>query len=250
MTVKHKLFSLLLTSILSHCTSAQENLFQLTFPENASEYTLWAEMAFKHSVVETIKTLQSTNSALGIDQLDGIQKKLISLPLSVGALAAVFVSSHTAYNKMKPTTARTVSGQAQSYLGKYIDNVSSLDNIARQKQMQYRSHRRAIAQHQGFQIQTAEKLKNLQSQIKTNVHVSRWGKVARGSGFAMVGVLSVGAYLSIIGNTAVIAFEDDLEMQGVLEQFSNDIYNIASRLGVSEGMELAGAFEINSEEGV
>ncbi len=237
--MKHKIFSLLLTATLSHSISA-ENTWG--FQESADEYTLWAEMAFKHTLVSAIKTFKEINTAVGIHHLTENQKKAVAIPLSAGALAVVALSSNAAYNAINAASPKTVSQLTNAYVGQYAKTVSSLNTIAQQKRMQYMRQRRSLAHANNFQPQTAEELKKLQSHIKTPAQprAARWSKAFKGAGVLAIGSISAGAYAGIIGGTAVVAFEDEMEMQMILEQFSNDVHEIAIELEVSEGIELAG----------
>ncbi|MDE0151784.1 MAG: hypothetical protein OXK80_04735 [Bdellovibrionales bacterium] len=255
--MKNKIFFILLNFILSNYTLAEEK-FNILDSVDTEEYVLWAEMAVTHSVVEAIKTFQSTNEALGVDQLNQDQKKMVSIPLSVGALATVALASNSAYNTIGST--RTVTPQANAYLSKYIDQVSSLDDLveygsthsARVRRNKYARARRVLAQQNMFQFQeTTQQLKShITGSSKASV-LSRFNRVARGAGVAVVGALTTGAYLAIIGSTMTVAFANEMEMQLVLEKFSEDIYEIAEILEVSDGMEIAGAFDtIPLETGV
>ena len=244
--MKYKTFSLLFTVMLSYSVSAEENW---EFQENSDEYALWAEMAFKHTLVSAIKTVKKTNTAVGIHHLDENQKKLVALPLSAGALAAVALASNSAYNAINSTSPKTVSQLANTYVGQYAKTVSSLNATAQQRRLQYARHRRSLARVNNFQPQAIEELKKLQSHIKppSQTRFSLWSKALKGTGVLAVGSISAGAYAGIIGGTAVIAFEDEMEMQMVLEQFSNDVREIAEALEVSEGIEFADSFESEVE---
>ena len=236
--MKHKIFSLLLTVMSLDSVLAEENW---ELPENSDEYALWAEMAFKHTLVSAIKAFEKTNTAVGINHLNENQKKLVVLPLSAGALAAVAFASNSAYNAINSKSPKTVSQLANTYVNQYANTVSSLDAAAQQRRLQYARHRKSLARANHFQPEALEELKKLQSHIKppSQTRLSLWSKALKGAGVLAIGSISAGAYASIIGGTAVVAFEDEMEMQMVLEQFSNDVHEIAEALEVSEGIEFA-----------
>ena len=90
-----------------------------------SETELWAEMAFKHSLVQAIDAFFSVNTALGIPA-NSPDRILITIPAAAGALAVNLYSFPFLQRGIRTLTP---NNKMTPYLEEYKSIISSLDEL-------------------------------------------------------------------------------------------------------------------------
>ena len=97
----------------------------------SAKTALWAELAFKHALIESIDTLFEVNTALGIPTNSPARMRVV-IPAAVGVLAVSFPG---VFLLQKSVKILTPNNKMTPYLTEYKSIISSMDELKKSRSL-------------------------------------------------------------------------------------------------------------------